>query len=126
MKRILFVDDEPMLLEVIEARFYERAGSWEMDFAEAGDAALRLVTDRSYDVVVSDMRMPGMDGVELLAQVKELQPRARRIMMTGLTDRGQTQRDPEAVHRYVAKPCDFEELELAIDQELELHRGQSR
>ena len=57
MKRILFVDDEPLLLEVMEARFGTRASSWEMDFAPGGEDALSQMFRKRYDVIVADMRI---------------------------------------------------------------------
>lgn len=119
MKRILFVDDEPLLLEVIEARLFERSGNWEMDFAESGDRALKLMFQKQYDVVVCDMRMPEMDGIEVLTHVMQRHPNTTRIMLSGQTDCGQTSRLEGTAHRYISKPCNLDELETAIDQALD-------
>ncbi len=119
MKRILFVDDEPLLLEVIEARLSERSASWEMDFAAGGDGALRLMFQKPYDVIVADMRMPEMDGIELLTLVMQRHPNTTRIMLSGQSDRDQTLRLVGTAHQYIAKPCNLDDLECAIDQALD-------
>jgi len=119
MKRILFVDDEPLLLEVIEARLCERIGNWEMDFAGGGDRALKLMFQKPYDVIVADMRMPEMDGIELLTLVMQRHPNTTRIMMSGQSDRDQTLRLVGTAHQYISKPCNLDDLECAIDQALD-------
>lgn len=119
MKRILFVDDEPLLLEVIEARLGERGEAWEMDFAEGGDPALKLMFRKPYDVIVADMRMPEMDGIELLTLVMQRHPNTTRIMLSGQADRDQTLRLVGTAHQYISKPCNLDDLEGAIDQALD-------
>ncbi len=119
MKRILFVDDEPLLLEVIEARFGSRASSWEMDFAPGGENALSQMFRKRYDVIVADMRMPEMDGIELLTLVMQRHPNTTRIMLSGQADRDKALRLVGTAHQYISKPCSMDELENAIDQALE-------
>ncbi|HAV65404.1 MAG TPA: two-component system response regulator [Verrucomicrobiales bacterium] len=119
MKRILFVDDEPLLLEVIEARFAERASCWEMDFSDSGQTALCQMFRKPYDIIVADMRMPQMDGIELLTLVMQRHPNTTRIMLSGQSDRAQTLRLVGTAHQYISKPCNLDELESAIDQALE-------
>lgn len=119
MKRILFVDDEPLILEVIEARLDDRAGSWEMDFAGGGDQALQLMFKKPYDVIVADMRMPEMDGIELLTLVMQRHPNTTRIMMSGQSNRDQTLRPVGTAHQYISKPCNLDDLECALDQALD-------
>lgn len=62
------------------------------------------------DVVVSDMRMPGMDGAGLLSEIKNRHPHAVRIMLTGQADEESTLRTIELAHQFLAKPCDPEQL----------------
>lgn len=119
MKRILFVDDEPLLLEVIEARFGPRSSSWEMDFAANGGTALNQMFRKRYDVIVADMRMPQMDGIELLTLVMQRHPNTTRIMLSGQADRGKALRLVGTAHQYISKPCNLDDLETAIDQALE-------
>ena len=108
-----------MLLEVIEARFEDRAAAWEMDFAQDGGSALSRMFRKRYDVVVADMRMPQMDGIELLTLVMQRHPNTTRIMLSGQADRDKALRLVGTAHQYLSKPCKFEELESAIEQALE-------
>lgn len=119
MKRILFVDDEPLLLEVIEARFETRVAAWEMDFAPGGESALSQMFRKRYDVIVADMRMPEMDGIELLTLVMQRHPNTTRIMLSGQADKEKALRLVGTAHQYISKPCNLDELESAIDQALE-------
>jgi len=83
MKRILFVDDEPNILAGLKRQLRSQRKEWEMAFAESGEAALDMLSETPFDVVVSDMRMPGMDGAELLNRVKERYPETVRIILSG-------------------------------------------
>ena len=65
--RVLFVDDEPRVLEAIQRMLFDAAGDWEVTTAASGPEALSILDASRFDVIVTDMRMPGMDGVELLA-----------------------------------------------------------
>ena len=71
MKRILFVDDEPNILSGLKRMLRPQRKVWDVDFAVSGEAALAAMDLEPFDIVVTDMRMPGMNGAELLAKVKE-------------------------------------------------------
>ena len=77
-KRILFVDDEPAILEGLQNLLYKDRRRWQMVFAAGGESALREIAAQAFDVVVSDMRMPGIDGAELLTEVKVRFPATAR------------------------------------------------
>ena len=87
MKRVLFVDDEQRVLDGLARMLRPLRHEWEMSFASGAAEGLAELEARPFDVVVSDMRMPGMDGVELLTQVKEQHPGLVRIVLSGQTDR---------------------------------------
>ena len=72
MKRILFVDDESMVLDGLRRMLRGMRNEWEMEFAASGHEALKILDSKQFDVIVTDMRMPGMDGCQLLNHVKEL------------------------------------------------------
>src|SRR5687767_3590813 len=72
MKRILFVDDDAGVLSGLQRMLHNRRSEWDCHFADGGERALELFAQAPFDIVVSDMRMPGMDGARLLEKVREL------------------------------------------------------
>ncbi len=84
MKQILFVDDEPFILEAMQRSLYSLESGWKMRFAHSGAEALRLMAQSPADVVVSDMRMPEMNGAELLNEIMRLHPKTVRVILSGL------------------------------------------
>jgi putative nucleotidyltransferase with HDIG domain len=110
MKRILFVDDEESVLDGLRDRLRKERREWEMVFALGGQAALAECARGAFDVVVSDMRMPGMDGAALLRQIKETYPKTVRIVLSGHAEREAVMRALPVAHQYVSKPCDGDVL----------------
>ena len=81
-KKILFVDDEPNVLQSIRRQLRKE---FDLDTAEGGEEALQMLNaNGTYAIIVSDMRMPGMNGVEVLAQAKKDSPETVRMMLTGM------------------------------------------
>lgn len=113
-RKILFVDDEPRVLKGIERMLYGMRQEWEMVFVESGREALEELARQNYDVVVSDMRMPGMSGDELLEKVTNLYPQVVRIVLSGHSDRNMIMKSVRTAHQYLAKPCDSETLKETI------------
>jgi HD-like signal output (HDOD) protein/CheY-like chemotaxis protein len=113
-RRILFVDDEPAILSGLRRSLRSMRNEWEMTFAQSGEEAAEHLEASDFDVVVTDMRMPGMDGVELLARVKRDQPQIVRIVLSGHTDRASIMKATGVAHQYLAKPTDPDELVGAI------------
>lgn len=118
--RILFVDDEPKVLRGLRRMLLDRCSEWDMSFVEDPRLALTQLREQEFDVVVSDMRMPDVDGAEVLRWARQLQPRTIRIILSGHTDREAALRALPVAHRYVAKPCEPAELEAAIEQATQL------
>ncbi len=121
-EKILFVDDDQHLLEAVARRLRKQFEIETQLGPEAGLAAIERSPD--YAVIFSDMRMPGMDGVQFLARAKELQPDSIRIMLTGYPD---VQTAIDAVNhgnifRFLTKPCAPEVLVGAIEGALEQRR----
>lgn len=98
MKRILFVDDEPNVLDGLKRMLRPQRDVWHMTFAGDGPAALDLLAAEQYDVIVSDMRMPGMDGATLLGMVCEKHPSVVRIILSGYTELGASVRAVPVAH----------------------------
>jgi len=121
MKRILFVDDEPAVLDGLRARLRCLRSSWEMVFVESGARAIAEIEQRSVDVIVSDMRMPVMDGAQLLASVAERWPETVRIVLSGYSEEEKTARLLSVAHQHLSKPCDVLQLENAINRCFQLH-----
>ncbi len=116
MKRILFVDDEPKVLEGLQRTLRAQRHEWEVAFASGGDAALTMLAAAPFDVVVSDMRMPGVDGAALLEIVRQQYPSILRIILSGYTEMEASLRAVPVAHQFLLKPCDPETLRTAIDR----------
>ncbi len=116
MRRLIFVDDEPRNLEGMRRMLRPQRHDWEMAFAPNGDAALALMEASSFDVIISDMRMPGMDGAALLCQVREKFPHVVRIVLSGHTELSTALRVVPVAHQFLAKPCDAEMLRVAVER----------
>ena len=106
MKRILFVDDEPNVLAGLRRMLRPMRTDWYMAFVESGHEALERMAEKPFDVVVSDMRMPGMDGAELLAEVAQRYPDTVRFVLSGQSDRETIFRALVPMHQFLSKPCD--------------------
>ncbi|MFG6441240.1 HD domain-containing phosphohydrolase [Roseateles sp. LKC17W] len=119
---VLFVDDEPSILSALRRLF--RPQGYRILLAESGAAGLDLLRKENVDLVVSDMRMPEMDGATLLEKVREGWPAVGRILLTGYADIGSTVAaiNRGQIHRYVAKPWDDRELVLCVQDGLERRR----
>jgi len=85
-KRILFVDDEPMVLTGLKRSLHPMRAEWEMVFAAGGDEALAAIDRQTFDIIVTDMRMPGMDGAQLLEEVQRRSPQTLRMVLSGQSD----------------------------------------
>jgi HD-like signal output (HDOD) protein/ActR/RegA family two-component response regulator len=116
MKDILFVDDDRDLLDGLRARLYKHRHDWNMKFVVSGAEALAAFEQQNVDLIVSDVRMPGMDGGQLLSTVKQRWPTTVRIIVSGYADPAQAVRLTSLAHQYVAKPCDGRQLENIIER----------
>ena len=120
-KRILFVDDEPNILQGLKRMLRNQRHEWNMEFAESGAAALEMMEKDHYDAIISDMRMPGMDGAELLEQVKQRHPESVRFVLSGHSDQELVMRSVGPSHQYLSKPCDPEKLKALLTDTFALH-----
>lgn len=117
MKRnILFVDDEPNILQGLRRMLRPMRDRWDMHFAESGKAALEIMSRVPMDAVVSDMRMPGMDGPELLRRVMRDYPDTVRFALSGYSDQEMVGRSIAPTHQYLTKPCEENKLVQALEQ----------
>ncbi len=111
-KRILFVDDDPSLLAGLQNVLHRDRKRWDMTFALGGEVALEHIGSAQFDLVVSDMRMPVIDGAALLAVVKRRAPETFRVMLSG-SDCESVAPD---VHELLVKPCSAMTLRATLER----------
>ena|SRR5689334_19622014 len=116
MRRLLFVDDERLVLDGLRNMLRPKQRHWEMTFITGGQEAIDELGRREFDVVVSDMRMPRVDGAAVLKHVQATQPNAVRIVLTGHTETEMALRSIPVAHQFLSKPCDAATLEATIDR----------
>src|ERR1017187_3362236 len=121
MKRILFVDDESHVLDGLRRMLHSYRSEWRMTFASSGAEALRSLAALPCDVIVTDMRMPGISGAELLVQVSLQYPHIIRIVLSGMCDREQALSAAVLAHQFLAKPCDAAILKKVVDGAASVH-----
>lgn len=114
MKTLIFVDDEPKVLQGLQRQLRTMRNEWDMNFLESGQQALDFMATHPVDIVVSDMMMPGMDGSQLLTEVVKRHPQTVRIILSGHAEREAVLRLVGPAHQYLSKPCDADELRRAI------------
>ncbi len=119
-QRILFVDDEPQVLEGLQNLLRKERARWDMVFACGGAEAMACIEEAPFDVVVSDMRMAGLDGAELLQRVKDLHPGTARIVLSGHAEHEAAVRALAVAHRFLSKPCDAATMRVVIERTLQL------
>lgn len=116
MTRILFADDDAPVLEGLRTRLYRQRRLWQMVFVQSATEAIAELDRAPVDVIVTDMRMPGMDGAELLQTVSERWPDVVRIVLSGYSERDQVLRLVPVAHQYLSKPCDAQRLVAIIER----------
>jgi len=116
VKRILFVDDESKILDGIRRMLYADRQRWEMQFAVGPEAALKACESGGFDVVISDMRMPEMDGATLLTKIRDLYPSTARIILSGYSEPELATRALPVAHRFLSKPCNAVDLKATIER----------
>ena len=119
-KKILFVDDDKNVLDGLRRLLYGMRDEWDMGFALSGREALALMERSHYDVIVSDMRMPEMDGAQLLTEVMRRYPFTARFVLSGQSDKETILKTVGPAHQYLSKPCDAEALKNLVSHALTL------
>jgi HD-like signal output (HDOD) protein len=119
-RTVLFVDDEPRILEALRSAFNGREAEWDMVFVSNAEAAMSEIRTRRFDVIVSDLGMPGIDGATLLGRVREMSPSTVRILLANESERDAAVRASAVCHQSLTKPCTTEALKVAIDRTLGL------
>ena len=115
-RRILFVDDEPMVLKGLQRSLRKLRDEWEMTFTSSSKEALDILNSGSFDVIVSDLRMPEMDGMQLLVEVKNKHPQVVRIILSGQVEQESTFKSVQVAHQSLSKPCDADILKHTLNK----------
>ena len=115
-KRILFVDDEPLVLQGLQRMLRGMRNEWEMEFVDSGQKAMAAARENRFDVVVTDMRMPGMNGAQLLNSMAQEFPDTIRIILSGHADQELITQCIGAAHQYLSKPCDPDLIKRLVNE----------
>lgn len=114
--KILFVDDDPHILQGLQRMLHSMRHEWEMEFVDGGEKALSLIREEPIDVLVTDMKMPGMDGIQLLTEVRKQFPQVIRIVLSGYSDYQMILMSVPLAHQFLTKPCDPKSLVSAVNR----------
>jgi HD-like signal output (HDOD) protein/CheY-like chemotaxis protein len=112
--RALFVDDDSAALHSLKRVLRSGRGDIEAAFVDNGSDAVAMLAGSAYDVVVTDIGMPGMSGLDMLEIVADRHPDMARLILSERTGRSDTLRAAGLAHQYLAKPCDLEGIQRAI------------
>ncbi len=115
-RRILFVDDEPAVLDGMRDSLRRYRKDWDMTFEQFPQKALALFAETKFDVVVSDMRMPEVDGAALLTEVRRIHPSTVRIILSGFTELEVAIRAVSVAHQFLTKPCEAAYLQTVVER----------
>ena len=116
-RRILFVDDEPNILDGLRRMLFPMRKQWDMVFADSAPQAMEDLALEQFDVIVTDMRMPGTDGAELLDQVSKDFPEMVRLVLSGHWDPAMSLRSARNAHQYLTKPCSADVLKNTLERD---------
>jgi len=120
MRSILFVDDDPEIVSSTRRFLYTIPHEWQVTFAQSAAEALLSLQEKHYDVIITDIRMDGMSGIDLLNQVRLNHPQTVRIALSGHSDRTASLQASGLAHQYLTKPCPIESIVAAIQQSLSI------
>ncbi len=124
---VLIIDDDPSLLQALPQTLYLRMRDIEVATCDAAQTALVLIQERDYDAIVSDIKMPGMDGLELLERVRELRPDTPVLLITGHGDYDLAIRALRGgAYDYIQKPIDRDSFIAALQRAIQTRRLRRR
>lgn len=111
---VLFVDDDDMVLKSTRLVLHSMRHEWDIMFANSATVALALMEERSVDVLISDLMMPGMNGAQLLEEVMQRYPETIRFLVSGLNDLDSSFNYSSVLHRVFEKPVDMGVIKMAV------------
>ena len=121
-KSVLFVDDDQNMLDALRRMLRPMALDWNQFFVRSGDDALVVLAQHDVDVVMTDMRMPGMDGGQLLKIIQEARPDVVRIVLSGHADYNMVMRSVKQAHQFLTKPCSADDIRETLERAYNLRR----
>lgn len=117
MKRhILFVDEEPYFLKAINRSFRSMKDNWIISTAPSVEKAVEILLTAHVDILVTEIRLKGVDGIKFLTLVKEKYPHIARIVLSGYANRDVVLKSVEIAHQYLSKPCDDDDLKATVSK----------
>ena len=124
--RLLLVDDDVVVLRALRRLLLNARPDWEIDTVESGDAALQLIDGSTYHIVVTDLHMPGVDGIALLERLKAEQPLIRRVIHSSHVESLTSEQSRELAHAVLRKPGRADELLRVLDWALDQRQRRLR
>ena len=124
--RLLLVDDDVVVLRALRRLLLNARPDWEIDTAESGDAALSLIDDGAYHIVLTDLHMPGVDGIALLERLKAEHPSIRRVIHSSHVESLTSEQSGELAHAVLRKPGRADELLRVLDWALDQRQRRLR
>jgi putative nucleotidyltransferase with HDIG domain len=121
-KSVLFVDDEINVLNGLRRMLSIMRNEWDMNFVNSGQEAMAFLAKNHVDILVTDMRMPEMDGVQLLTEVQTKYPGIIRIILSGQSDKNMIMKSIKLAHQFLTKPCPAEKIKETINMAYNLHK----
>ena len=121
--KILFVDDDQLILRGLRRSLEEYSTFWDYDFALSGKEALILLQSKTYDAIITDLLMPVMDGMKLLEIVSEKHPGVMRFVLSGNTNDEQALKLASLVHQMYPKPCGMDQIFKSVEQACRLREA---
>lgn len=122
MIKTLFVDDDLNILQGLRRMLRPMRNEWDMSFANSGEQALEILSEGHFDIIVTDMRMPQMDGAQLLTHVKKLNPGIARIVLSGQADKEAILSTASVAHQFLSKPCPPEIIKNTVINAVKLKK----
>lgn len=116
--KILFIDDQENILQSLKLSLRGMRSEWDMSFAQSGQEGLAMFQEIWPDVVVTDMRMPTMDGAVVLKDIQKLKPDVGKIILSGYSDTDTVIKNMQLTNEYLSKPCKTSDLVKAIHNTL--------
>ena len=113
-RKILFVDDDQNILDSFRTMLHSKRKEWKCSYVNSGAEGLKLIEQEPFDVVIADMRMPGIDGADFLKKVADIQPGTVRMILSGYSEMQALLKSVKYAHQFLSKPCSSEIIINAI------------